>query len=221
MSLTNIQEDFANRVIPNYEQDEVTFVFPNEDVYLKWYNEVARYHSTWICHIKNKRHPQNEQFINQPIAEPLPILSSYYVCDHGGKPKIKSEDKKKSNKESIKIGCPARFIKYTMTDNSVKVNYKWKHIGHNPSDVDEAIRSRLPFEVKEWLKKHVDQDLDWKQIKNLLRVDESRLDEVSIVLFNSFLPKILTMKLFIRLKITLSLIPFLPPFLSSIKMLKI
>ncbi|KAG1054848.1 hypothetical protein G6F43_003157 [Rhizopus delemar] len=40
------------------------------------------------------------------------------------------------------------------------------------------IKARLPVEVREWIKKHVDRDLDWKQIKNLLRLDESRLDQL-------------------------------------------
>lgn len=70
-----------------------------------------------------------------------------------------------------------------MTDNTIHVSYKWKHLNHDPANFEEYTKSRLPVELKEWIMKNVEQDLDWKQIKNLLRLDEARLDEVSCFYF--------------------------------------
>ncbi|EIE89847.1 hypothetical protein RO3G_14558 [Rhizopus delemar RA 99-880] len=64
-----------------------------------------------------------------------------------------------------------------MTDESIRVSYQWQHIVYDPANIQEMIKARLPVEVREWITKHVDRDLDWKQIKDLLRLDESRLDQ--------------------------------------------
>ncbi|KAG1501015.1 hypothetical protein G6F53_011179 [Rhizopus delemar] len=79
--------------------------------------------------------------------------------------------------KSIKIGCTAKLLKYIMTDESIRVSYQWQHIVYDPANIQEMIKARLPVEVREWITKHVDRDLDWKQIKDLLRLDESRLDQ--------------------------------------------
>ncbi|KAG1154651.1 hypothetical protein G6F36_014463 [Rhizopus arrhizus] len=55
---------------------------------------------------------------------------------------------------------------------------KRNYLGNTKYIGQEMIKARLPVEVREWIKKHVDRDLDWKQIKNLLRLDESRLDQL-------------------------------------------
>ena len=83
---------------------------------------------------------------------------------------------KRIRKASIKVNCTA---KYYMSDNSLKVNYTWKHINHNPHEIKDIIKSRLPADVKKWINEHVEQHMDWKLIKSLLRMDDENLDQVT------------------------------------------
>ncbi|KAI9245035.1 hypothetical protein EDC94DRAFT_530456 [Helicostylum pulchrum] len=62
----------------------------------------------------------------------------------------------------------------------------WKHLKHNPSDITEAIKERTDPEVLRWIAKHVEEHhMDWKYIKNVLRLNESKVDDVS-KLFNTY-----------------------------------
>lgn len=55
----------------------------------------------------------------------MPVKSIYYVCDHSSqKKKLKTEDageepkaKRIRKKDSIEVGCPAKFTKYYLTDD--------------------------------------------------------------------------------------------------------
>lgn len=185
-TVINIHDDLKHRTIPIYSDAEVLIYFKDENEYNDWYTNIASNHANW----GQKPHiirpfPNNYQFIGKPLISPLPVSAHYYHCDHFKKQKKRDDEeenevkRRKTNKISKRTGCTARIIKYLMTDNSIKVNYKWQHHGHDPSKAEEIIKSTLPAEVKEWIIKHVEQDMDWKQIRKLLRIDESRLDEVS------------------------------------------
>jgi hypothetical protein len=67
-----------------------------------------------------------------------------------------------------------------MTDHTIQVIYKWNHPDHDPSNVEEITNTRLPLSVKIWIDEHVNKCMDWKAIKNLLRLDENTLLSVSI-----------------------------------------
>jgi hypothetical protein len=114
----------------------------------------------------------------------LKLHTIKYQCGHSGKPKKRKESeasiKKTQTKESIKIGCPAYINKHLLTGGAVEVTYRWEHPGHNPFDVQEIISSRLPSEVKQWIEEHVNQNMDWKSIKNLLRMDEACLLQICV-----------------------------------------
>lgn len=184
MNSENIHNSLKKRVMPVYSEEEVTIRFANECEYNDWVLNIANNHAVWIYHINHKI-KKNAQFVGKPLINPLPVESTYYFCDHSFSLKKKTpteaepETKRRRTKESKKIGCTARYIKYLMTDNSIEVLYKWQHVGHDPSKIEEVIKAGLPADVKEWLKKYVEQDFDWKQIKRLLRLDEMSLDEVS------------------------------------------
>jgi hypothetical protein len=64
------------------------------------------------------------------------------------------------------------------------VVYDWEHPDHSPCDLEEVSRSRLPHDVKQWIIEKVNQNLDWKTIKNFLRLDEERLEEVNTIIKN-------------------------------------
>ncbi|KAG1448331.1 hypothetical protein G6F46_011281 [Rhizopus delemar] len=58
---------------------------------------------------------------------------------------------------SMKVNCTAKLNKYFLTDNSISVDYVWKHVNHDPlHDVKDIVQSRLPTEVKRWIEEHVD-----------------------------------------------------------------
>ncbi|KAG1042622.1 hypothetical protein G6F43_011853 [Rhizopus delemar] len=147
--ITNITDDLNSRCSLSYAE--------SEELFADWFKNVAN------------------------LIEPFKLESIFYVCDRYGKPRRRQQEegasKRQKTKESIKIGCIAKLLKYIMTDESIRVSYQWQHIGHDPANIQEMIKARLPVEVREWIKKHVDRDLDWKQIKDLLRLDESRLDQ--------------------------------------------
>jgi len=65
-----------------------------------------------------------------------------------------------------------------MLDDKIKAVYKWVHQNHDPSCVEDLAESRLPVEVRSWIVSHVKNNLDWKAIKFLLRLDLSVLKSV-------------------------------------------
>lgn len=71
-------------------------------------------------------------------------------------------------------------MKKLLGNSTVLVTYTWKHVNHDPSDITEAIKERMHPDVLHWIAKHVeDHHMDWKAIKNVLRLDENNLDEAS------------------------------------------
>ncbi|EIE83516.1 hypothetical protein RO3G_08221 [Rhizopus delemar RA 99-880] len=74
-----------------------------------------------------KSQPANIKLTGQLLATPLAFESVYYFYDHYGKPQKRKIDeaakKRQKTKESIKVGCTARLIKYNMTDGSTEANY--------------------------------------------------------------------------------------------------
>ncbi|KAG1176943.1 hypothetical protein G6F70_005207 [Rhizopus microsporus] len=118
-------------------------------------------------------------FLGHLLAASLRLRTIKYQCAHAGKPKKRKESevptKKARTKESIKIACPAYINKHILTDGAVEVKYRWKHPDYNPYDMKEIISYRLPSKVKQWIEEHVNQNMGWKSIKYLLRMDEARL----------------------------------------------
>ncbi|OAD73091.1 hypothetical protein PHYBLDRAFT_71578 [Phycomyces blakesleeanus NRRL 1555(-)] len=80
--------------------------------------------------------------------------------------------------KSIKIGCPASIYKHIITDGTVCIKYNWQYPNHNPFKIEEISLSRLPDELKQWVEGLVSQNMDWKSIKNMLRMSEDRLLEL-------------------------------------------
>ncbi|OAD65514.1 hypothetical protein PHYBLDRAFT_153416 [Phycomyces blakesleeanus NRRL 1555(-)] len=121
-------------------------------------------------------------FIGKPLENPLKVKTVVYLCDHAEKPQVKktSQSAKKCVKtiKSIKIGCSASIYKHIMTDGTVCIKYNWQHPNHDPFKIEEISPSRLPDELKQWVEELVSQNMDWKSIKNMLRMSDDRLLEL-------------------------------------------
>ncbi|CEP17264.1 hypothetical protein [Parasitella parasitica] len=185
MNSEDIHKDLTKRIIPVYSEDEVIIRFSNEREYNDWAINIANSHAKWIYHV-NHTSKKHFNLLGKLLVTPVRVQSTHYYCDHSFYVKVKkrnpdaaeTEPKRRKTKETKKIGCTARFVKYLMSYYSIEVAYKWQHVGHDPSKIEEMIKSGLPDDVKDWLKKYVEQDFDWKQIKRLLRLDEQRLEEI-------------------------------------------
>jgi hypothetical protein len=61
----------------------------------------------------------------------------------------------------------------------VTIEYAWEHNGHEVGSKEDMARSMLPRRVTEWINERVEEGLDWRLIKPLLRLDSALLDHVS------------------------------------------
>jgi hypothetical protein len=169
---------------PTYSEPTVKLDFDDESAFKKWLEETASSHGTWVF---KQKYPNSKNASLKGIQtlEKKPIETFQYRCDrYGHYEKESSQSSKKRKSKSKKIGCPAMITMTVMNDSSVSVVYDWEHPDHSPCDLEEVSRSRLPHDVKQWIIEKVNQNLDWKTIKNFLRLDEERLEEVNTIIKN-------------------------------------
>lgn len=128
--------------------------------------------------------------MNVRTAQLLPVHIAMYVCDHAGNRKAASdgnrEDDQTRQRKPRRIGCPAKIKKVTMNDGSVSATYHWQYPDCQLFDVKEIASSQLPPESKEWIEKHVNDFIDWKAIKSLLRMNEDNINEIISVSGSGF-----------------------------------
>lgn len=111
-----------------------------------------------------------------------------FQCDHAGHyrdrkdPNIDPSKKRKRN-GSIKCNCPA-FIKMRkqFQDDSVVIEYFWRHEGHTPDVMEDIKAHRLPQDLKAWIKRRAMEGHDWKSMKAMMTSGSPLLDEVCSVL---------------------------------------
>ncbi|KAI7859797.1 hypothetical protein BDC45DRAFT_474640 [Circinella umbellata] len=51
------------------------------------------------------------------------------------------------------------------------------HDSHNPFSEQDIKESRLPFDVKNWIEKHVEEKKDWRGMKDLLQLSNEEMNE--------------------------------------------
>jgi hypothetical protein len=108
--------------------------------------------------------------------------TEHLQCHHAGKPHDKrkpdlSPQKRRPNQQpSVKVGCTASiWLRKTLGQDTVEVEYRWKHKNHEVGSLDEMRQSMMPVALREWLSELVAEGLDWPQIKTRLRIDEEIL----------------------------------------------
>ncbi|KAI7858234.1 hypothetical protein BDC45DRAFT_565590 [Circinella umbellata] len=55
--------------------------------------------------------------------------------------------------------------------------YHWTYDGHNPFSEQDIKESRLPFDVKNWIEKHVEEKNNWRGMKDLLQLSNEEMNE--------------------------------------------
>ncbi|OAD71981.1 hypothetical protein PHYBLDRAFT_169891 [Phycomyces blakesleeanus NRRL 1555(-)] len=191
MSTFNIAANYDNRIIPDYTEAVDSFDLLSEDEFTNWLNDIAKKHANWIYH-QSYGHKKNIVFVGKPLENTLKVKTVVYLCDHAGKPQVKKTSqpaqKHVRTTKSIKIGCLASIYKHTMTDGTVYIKYNWQHPNHDSFRIEEISLLRVPDELKQWVEGLVSQNMDWKSIKNMLRMSEDRLLELEQAGNRSFFP---------------------------------
>ncbi|KAJ7588710.1 hypothetical protein C8J56DRAFT_785384 [Mycena floridula] len=88
--------------------------------------------------------------------------TEHWVCGHAGK--YRDE--------------PHFWLRKQVNQDVVEIEYIWEHDGHNVGTLGSMMGSMLPLCVKSWIEDRVQQCLDWKAIKSLLRIDSGMLEEI-------------------------------------------
>ncbi|KAJ7660131.1 hypothetical protein DFH06DRAFT_1472232 [Mycena polygramma] len=109
-----------------------------------------------------------------------------WLCGRSGKYRDErkaelSPRKRRPNRHhpSVKVGCDSYiYLRKVHGQDLVKIEYCWEHDGHEPGTIQDMAGSMLPIRVKEWIENRVDEGLDWKAIKPLLRLDALILDQL-------------------------------------------
>lgn len=180
----NITDSFTGFVEPQYPVPVFTRGFTTEEEYCNWVNAEPKKH----CTFRIERNTTISLKPNQQEFSTDAIHQLTLVCTYEGHARIKCEEAeeerplKKSRKSkgiSKKIGCPVRLTKNTLRNGMVIVNYKWKHEGHNPANIEEALREKLSPEVKQWIEDNVDKNMNWFSIKSILRLNEENIKKVN------------------------------------------
>ncbi|WFD18085.1 hypothetical protein MCAP1_000297 [Malassezia caprae] len=98
----------------------------------------------------------------------------HYVCDHSGKPRDRRDPnlapgKRRSRRASIKIGCPASFTAtQEVGSDTVVMVCRFQHQGHTVNTREYWANSRIPDNVREWIKERVSEGHDQKEIVQMI-----------------------------------------------------
>ncbi|WFC98243.1 hypothetical protein MYAM1_000968 [Malassezia yamatoensis] len=98
----------------------------------------------------------------------------HFVCDHSGKPRDRrnpdlAPGKRRSRRASIKIGCPASFTAtQEVGSDTVTMVCRFQHHGHTVNTREYWASSRIPDNVREWIKDRVAEGRDQKEIVQMI-----------------------------------------------------
>lgn len=98
----------------------------------------------------------------------------HFVCDHSGKPRDRrnpdlAPGKRRSRRASIKIGCPASFTAtQEVGSDTVTMVCRFQHHGHTVNTREYWANSRIPDNVREWIKDRVAEGRDQKEIVQMI-----------------------------------------------------
>ncbi|WFD05103.1 hypothetical protein MVES1_000429 [Malassezia vespertilionis] len=98
----------------------------------------------------------------------------HYVCDHSGKPRDRrnpdlAPGKRRSRRASIKIGCPASFTAtQEVGSDTVTLVCRFQHQGHTVNTREYWANSRIPDNVREWIRDRVAEGHDQKEIVQMI-----------------------------------------------------
>lgn len=183
-----LTEEYICRELPNYVDEVIQFKGSVAEYDLCFASGPKR-HGDWV--LSHSYGSRRSVVPGETIDEARTIkIVKCFVCDHAGKPrthiKLTNSDDRPAKKSrisgpSIKVGCTAKFRYKEMLSGQVEVSYSWAHKNHNPVNTFDIGQSRLPKDARDWIATHVDNNMDWKSIKPLLRLSHEQMDNVSVI----------------------------------------
>lgn len=135
--------------------------------------------------------PSTSSTGSSTVGRKREVKKQYYsLCDHNGNPKKKAITDEQANKKrrtvskpSIKVGYRAEITIKELLSGLFEVVYDRQHNGHDPTDIRDVIKSTLPPEARASIERHVEQNMDWKATKRLLRLTPEQMDIVSHIVY--------------------------------------
>ena len=108
----------------------------------------------------------------------------HFVCDHSGKPRDRrnpnlAPGKRRSRRASIKIGCPASFTAtQEVGSDTVILVCRFQHQGHTVNTREYWANSRIPDNVREWIKERVSEGRDQKEIVQMIHEHQKNASNI-------------------------------------------
>ncbi|KAG2227537.1 hypothetical protein INT45_002222 [Circinella minor] len=142
--------------------------FHNEYNFNKWFNEEASCHATW-----NKKKsatssaaPSTSYTKDTPGPRKKIDWSLLYVCDHSHKlSSIPPATKKRRTNLLKHTGCTSKIKATKRAVDGI---------------IEDIKEPRLPFDVKNWTEKHVEERKDWGRMKDLLQLSNESENEINV-----------------------------------------
>lgn len=125
-----------------------------------------------------------------------------YTCHHAGSytkrhdPSLPQSRQRLNTKSTVKCNCPSRIVMQEVEAGVCKAAYYWRHEGHGespnkswsvaavsdgaePFDQAEAVVSRVPKVVDDWLITQIEAGKDMDYLRKILNISEDAKAEVS------------------------------------------
>ncbi|SAL97382.1 hypothetical protein, partial, partial [Absidia glauca] len=160
---------FIERTTPSYASEkfvrgrESGDAFDDMESFQRWFDDEVTTHGNFVL---NKTHPTGKN----PSA-PYQVKTVHWSLDPQP-----AKRRRTVNKVSKRSACPAKLTVKELNNGTVEVDYEWVHLNHDPADWDEVAAEALDQGTKEWLKKQVDNEMNWTSISALLRLNDDEMD---------------------------------------------
>ena len=171
MTTASASEDLGYfiRVPPNYTTNIVEEEFNNNNEFEEWAKTNPKQHANFITNHSYISISKTSDARLSSAGRPRTVQQSItYYCDHSrhvsssssstsvsSSTNLAPPNKKRRTgvKKSLKCNCLAKYHVQYLTSGKIKVKYHWQHQRHDPTEISDAVRSQLPSELRDWIKK--------------------------------------------------------------------
>jgi hypothetical protein len=111
------------------------------------------------------------------------IFYRVFRCHRRGH--YQSQAKQRKAATSIRCGCEAMFTVTCKksTPETVHIKYHWRHTGHQPGTPSDLAKTPIDKEAREWIRQRVEEGMDWRGIKQLLKTEQEIMFKVMNLCF--------------------------------------
>ncbi|KAG2201832.1 hypothetical protein INT47_004389 [Mucor saturninus] len=145
---------------PKFNSPIVSLKFSDKADFVHWYNEALMKQFHWV-EIQTPNYLKDQLLQTQTITTKIPE-TRLYACQ--------GQIRQKLEETLSDVDCKAKLLMHEMSDGSIVVGYYWKHSDRVINDMTELVASALPIDIQNWLEEHASTYMNWKAIKNLLRI---------------------------------------------------